>query len=44
MDLLGSWKGPSRATSLVEVRSRCLQGDVEIAAWVRWEGEEIGVI
>lgn len=40
MDLLGSWKGPSRATSLVGVRRRCPQGEVGIAAWIKWEEEK----
>lgn len=41
MDLLGSWRGPSRATRLAEVRRRCLHGEVEKAGLVSWEGAEV---
>lgn len=44
VDLLGSWRGPSRATQLVEVRRHCLHGEAEVADLVSWEGEEVGAI
>ena len=44
MDLLGSWRGLSRATRLVEVRRHGLHGEVETAGLVSWEGEEVEAI
>ena len=40
MDLLGSWRGPSRVRRLAEVSRYCLQGEVETAGLVSWEAGE----